>query len=119
MNVYPVYEANVMYEYKLVTKVGTTLAPHWLGASDGNTRRWYTACQHWHRSQLRSAVGAVISPGSAENIVIHHSRESWHKVLLLLRCHLHRHIVTQLCCDFISVQNNSGESGGREGESLS
>ena len=75
MNVYPVYEANVMYEYKLVTKVGTTLAPHWLGASDGNTRRWYTACQHWHRSQLRGAVGAVISPGSAENIVIHHSRE--------------------------------------------
>ena len=75
MNVYPVYEANVMYEYKLVTKVGTTLAPHWLGASDGNTRRWYTACQHWHRSQLRGAVGAVISPGSAENIVNHHSRE--------------------------------------------
>ena len=65
MNMYPVYEANVMYEYKLVTKVGTAL-----GASDGNTRRWYTACQHWHRSQLRGAVGAVISPGSAENIVI-------------------------------------------------
>ena len=30
MNVYPVYEANVMYEYKLVTKVGTALAPHWM-----------------------------------------------------------------------------------------
>ena len=60
----------LMYEYKLVTKVGTAL-----GASDGNTRRWYTACQHWHRSQLRGAVGAVISPGSVENIVIHHCRD--------------------------------------------
>ena len=25
-NVYPVYEANVMYQYKLVAKVGTALA---------------------------------------------------------------------------------------------
>ena len=30
MNMYPVYEANVMYEYKLVTKVCATLAPHWV-----------------------------------------------------------------------------------------
>ena len=39
-NVYPVYEANVMYQYKLVAKVGTALAPHWW------IRREYQALVH-------------------------------------------------------------------------
>ena len=73
-NVYPVYEANVMYQYKLVAKVGTALAPHWW------IRREYQALVHRLSTlaqvpaQGRSGCGDIIS--SAENKYCHHSGES-------------------------------------------
>ena len=121
MNVYPEYSAIVMYEYKLDTKVGTALA--------GCIRWEYQALVHSLSTlaqvpaQGRSGRGDITRLSHQLRIlsfITVEKGESWYKVLLLLWCHLHWHLVTQLCCDLISVQNNSGESGEwREGESLS
>ena len=95
MNVYPVYEANVMYEYKLVTKVGTALA--------GCIRWEYQALVHSLSTlaqvpaQGRSGRGDITRLSHQLRIlsfITVEKGESWYKVLLLLWCHLtssHRH----------------------------